>query len=151
MHNDIDLQETQEWREAFASLVAQAGPDRARFILDELNIQGNGLRLGWRPSAVTPYVNTIGVEQQPVFPGDLDLEQQLASLMRWDALTMVVRANRLTGELGGHIASYASAADLFEVGFNLFKPLIFSWNQSGLGVFVYNYSLRASIAHAHRL
>ncbi|MFZ9244359.1 MAG: pyruvate dehydrogenase (acetyl-transferring), homodimeric type, partial [Burkholderiaceae bacterium] len=120
MQNDIDLQETQEWREAFASLVAQAGPDRARFILDELSSQANGLRLGWRPSAVTPYVNTISVDEQPVFPGDLDLEQQLASLMRWNALAMVVRANRLTGELGGHIASYASAADLFEVGFNHF-------------------------------
>jgi len=145
MHNDIDLQETQEWREAFASLVAQAGPDRARFILDELNIQGNGLRLGWRPSAVTPYVNTIGVEQQPVFPGDLDLEQQLASLMRWNALAMVVRANRLTGELGGHIASYASAADLFEVGFNHFwragqqGDLVFMQAHSAPGVYARAY------------
>ena len=145
MHNDIDLQETQEWREAFASLVAQAGPDRARFILDELNSQGNGLRLGWRPSAVTPYVNTIGVEQQPVFPGDLDLEQQLASLMRWNALAMVVRANRLTGELGGHIASYASAADLFEVGFNHFwragqqGDLVFMQAHSAPGVYARAY------------
>jgi len=145
MHNDIDLQETQEWREAFASLVAQAGPDRARFILDELNIQGNGLRLGWRPSAVTPYVNTIGVEQQPVFPGDLDLEQQLAGLMRWNALAMVVRANRLTGELGGHIASYASAADLFEVGFNHFwragqqGDLVFMQAHSAPGVYARAY------------
>ncbi len=141
MHNDIDLQETQEWREAFASLVAHAGPDRARFILEELNSQANGLRLGWRPSVVTPYVNTIGVDQQPAFPGDLDLEQQLASLMRWNALAMVVRANRLTGELGGHIASYASAADLFEVGFNHFwragqqGDLVFMQAHSAPGVY----------------
>ncbi len=145
MQNDIDLQETQEWREAFASLVAQAGPDRARFILDELSSQANGLRLGWRPSAVTPYVNTISVDEQPVFPGDLDLEQQLASLMRWNALAMVVRANRLTGELGGHIASYASAADLFEVGFNHFwragrqGDLVFMQAHSAPGVYARAY------------
>ncbi|MFZ9671150.1 MAG: pyruvate dehydrogenase (acetyl-transferring), homodimeric type, partial [Burkholderiaceae bacterium] len=145
MQNDIDLQETQEWREAFASLVAQAGPDRARFILDELKSQANDLRLGWRPSAVTPYVNTIGVDEQPVFPGDLDLEQQLASLMRWNALAMVVRANRLTGELGGHIASYASAADLFEVGFNHFwragrqGDLVFMQAHSAPGVYARAY------------
>ena len=145
MHNDIDLQETQEWRDAFAGLVAQAGPDRARFILDELNSQANGLRLGWRPSAVTPYVNTIAVEHQPVFPGDLDLEEQLASLMRWNALAMVVRANRLTGELGGHIASYASAADLFEVGFNHFwragrqGDLVFMQAHSAPGVYARAY------------
>jgi pyruvate dehydrogenase E1 component len=145
MQNDIDLQETQEWREAFASLVAQAGPDRARFILDELAQQAHGLRLGWRPSAVTPYVNTVGVEQQPAFPGDLDLEQQLASLMRWNALAMVVRANRLSGELGGHIASYASAADLFEVGFNHFwragrqGDLVFMQAHSAPGVYARAY------------
>jgi pyruvate dehydrogenase E1 component len=145
MQNDIDLQETEEWREAFASLVAQAGPNRARFILDELNSQANGLRLGWRPSAVTPYVNTIGVDEQPVFPGDLDLEQDLASLMRWNALAMVVRANRLSGELGGHIASYASAADLFEVGFNHFwragrqGDLVFMQAHSAPGVYARAY------------
>ncbi len=145
MQKDIDLQETQEWREAFTSLVAQAGPDRARFILDELNQQANAHRLGWRPSAVTPYVNTVGVDEQPVFPGDLDLEQQLASLMRWNALAMVVRANRLTGELGGHIASYASAADLFEVGFNHFwrtgrqGDLVFMQAHSAPGVYARAY------------
>jgi pyruvate dehydrogenase E1 component len=77
-------------------------------------------RVGWQPELATPYINTIGVEQQPVFPGDLALEERLASLMRWNALAMVVRANQAYGELGGHIASYASAADLFEVGFNHF-------------------------------
>ncbi len=141
MKNDLDLQETQEWREAFTSLVTHAGPERARFILDELAGQANALRLGWRPSAITPYVNTIGVEEQPDFPGDLDLEQRLASLMRWNALAMVVRANRLTGELGGHIASYASAADLFEVGFNHFwragrqGDLVFMQAHSAPGVY----------------
>jgi pyruvate dehydrogenase E1 component len=76
--------------------------------------------VGWQPERNTPYVNTIAAESQPVFPGDLALEERLASLMRWNALAMVVRANKAHGELGGHIASYASAADLFEVGFNHF-------------------------------
>src|SRR5699024_9678026 len=77
--------------------------------------------LAWRPPLNTPYVNTVHVSHQPDFPGGetaLRLEERLASIIRWNALAMVVRANRSYGELGGHIASYASAADLFEVGFN---------------------------------
>ena len=77
-------------------------------------------RMGWQPELNTPYVNTIAVEDQSPFPGDLAIEERLASLMRWNALAMVVRANQAYGELGGHIASYASAADLFETGFNHF-------------------------------
>ena len=117
---DADPQETAEWRDAFAALVAVQGPERARFILDELARAAHAGRVGWRPELNTPYVNTIGAAQQPVFPGDLAVEERLASLMRWNALAMVVRANQAYGELGGHIASYASAADLFEVGFNHF-------------------------------
>src|SRR6185369_6280865 len=80
--------------------------------------------LHWQPSLVTPYVNSIALEDQPPFPGDLAMEQRLSAIMRWNALAMVMRANRAESggstELGGHIASYASAADLFEVGFNHF-------------------------------
>ncbi|MES2481922.1 MAG: alpha-ketoglutarate dehydrogenase [Pseudomonadota bacterium] len=117
---DLDPQETAEWREALSALVAAHGPDRARFILDEIAVIGRSPQVGWSPELVTPYVNTIPVERQPVFPGDLAIEERLASLMRWNALAMVARANAAYGELGGHIASYASAADLFEVGFNHF-------------------------------
>jgi pyruvate dehydrogenase E1 component len=117
---DTDAQETAEWREALASLVAAHGPARARFILDELAAMARSPRIGWSPELVTPYVNTIAVDRQPAFPGDLAIEERLASLMRWNALAMVARANGAYGELGGHIASYASAADLFEVGFNHF-------------------------------
>ncbi|NKE68171.1 alpha-ketoglutarate dehydrogenase [Ramlibacter sp. RBP-2] len=117
---DIDPVETAEWRDAFLSLVAAHGPARARFILDQLAVLARGPHIGWSPELVTPYVNTIAVDQQPAFPGDLALEEKLASLMRWNALAMVARANMAYGELGGHIASYASAADLFEVGFNHF-------------------------------
>ena len=117
---DSDPAETQEWREALLSLHAAAGPERTREMLNMLSDMGRDPSIAWRPSLKTPYVNTIAVDQQPAFPGDLALEERLASLMRWNALAMVVRANEAYGELGGHIASYASAADLFEVGFNHF-------------------------------
>ena len=119
-HGDIDPAETAEWRDAFLALVATHGPQRARFILDQLAVVARGPMVGWSPELVTPYVNTVPVERQPAFPGDLAIEEKLASIMRWNALAMVVRANTAYGELGGHIASYASAADLFEVGFNHF-------------------------------
>ncbi|VVP81939.1 Pyruvate dehydrogenase E1 component [Pseudomonas fluorescens] len=115
-----DHQEIAEWRDALLSVIAHGGADQARRILDRLVAVARESDLGWRPSHRTPYINTLGVEQQPVFPGDLAIEERLASIMRWNALAMVARANHAYGELGGHIASYASAADLFEVGFNHF-------------------------------
>ena len=117
---DSDPSETQEWRDALLSLAAAEGPARVRQILDELVRLARTQGIGWQPELNTPYINTIGVEAQPAFPGDLAVEERLASLMRWNALAMVVRANQAYGELGGHIASYASAADLFEMGFNHF-------------------------------
>ncbi len=117
---DPDPQETNEWREAFATLVDVHGAQRAGRILDELVRIARERRVDWRPELATPYVNTIDVADQPVFPGDLAIEERLASLMRWNALAMVARANQTYGDLGGHIASYASAADLFETGFNHF-------------------------------
>ncbi|MBI2772535.1 MAG: alpha-ketoglutarate dehydrogenase [Burkholderiales bacterium] len=119
-NGDIDPAETAEWRDALLSLVAAHGPARARFILDEIAALARSPQVGWSPELVTPYVNSIAVDQQPAFPGDLAIEERLGSLMRWNALAMVARANAAYGELGGHIASYASAADLFEVGFNHF-------------------------------
>ena len=119
-HTALDQVEQDEWRDALASLVANAGPERARQILDLLAREGSAAHIDWKPRHGTPYINSISVEQQPAFPGDLATEERLASLVRWNALAMVVRANQAYGELGGHIASYASAADLFEVGFNHF-------------------------------
>ena len=122
--HDPDPQETAEWREAFEALADTQGAERARQMLDQLGRVARARRIGWKPELCTPYVNTIHVNEQPVFPGDLALEERLASLMRWNALAMVVRANQAesggSSELGGHIASYASAADLFETGFNHF-------------------------------
>ena len=117
---DTDPDETQEWRDAFESLLGSQGPQRARFVLDELVRLARAHQVEWQPELCTPYVNSISVERQPPYPGDLAIEERLAALMRWNALVMVVRANQAYGELGGHVASYASAADLFETGFNHF-------------------------------
>ena len=120
---DVDTDaalERQEWCDALRSLAAQCGSERAREMLDLLSSIGRDPAIGWQPQHGTPYVNTVPVDRQPVFPGDLAIEERLASIMRWNALAMVARANAAYGELGGHIASYASAADLFEVGFNHF-------------------------------
>ena len=117
---DSDPEETAEWLEALDAVVAHVGTDRAQYLFDRL--AGHALTLGVESARarVTPYTNTIPVEQQPRYPGNLELEERLAAALRWNALAMVVRANKAYGELGGHIASYASAADLFEVGFNHF-------------------------------
>jgi pyruvate dehydrogenase E1 component len=117
---DSDPAETREWLEALATLVREGGAARARFVLGALQDEARRHSLAWQPQRQTPYVNTIGLHEQAAFPGNLEIEQRLAALMRWNALAMVVRANARQGELGGHIASYASAADLFEVGFNHF-------------------------------
>jgi len=119
-HIDTDPAETAEWNEAFMDLLSSGDSERAKFILDNLVKLANKNQINWVPDLVTPYINSIPIDEQPEFPGDLAMEEKLASLMRWNALAMVAKANEAYGELGGHIASYASAADLFEVGFNHF-------------------------------
>lgn len=117
---DADPVETAEWREAFVALLHTHGPERARWMLHELARLARAQHIGWQPELATPYANTVPVDRQPPFPGDLAIEERIGALMRWNALAMVVRANQAYGELGGHIASYASAADLFETGFHHF-------------------------------
>ena len=120
---DTDTQETEEWIASLRSVLEHSGPERARFLLTKLTAAAREAGLDWRDARITPYVNTIRVQDEPAYPGGSDalaIEEKLAGIMRWNALAMVVRANRAYGELGGHIASYASAADLFEVGFNHF-------------------------------
>jgi pyruvate dehydrogenase E1 component len=132
---DIDPAETVEWTDAFAALVTAQGPGRARFVLDQLVRAAHTAQIAWSPELATPYVNSIAVDQQGSFPGDLAMEEKLASLMRWNALAMVAKANAEYGELGGHIASYASAADLFEVGFNHFFQARHDTNRGDLVFF----------------
>lgn len=120
---DIDESETAEWIAALESVLATSGPERAHFLLSQLAAAAREAGLKWRDSRITPYVNTIRPQEEPPYPGGSDalaIEEKIAGILRWNALAMVVRANRAYGELGGHIASYASAADLFEVGFNHF-------------------------------
>ena len=138
---DSDPQESAEWHDSFRAVLQAAGPERVRELMDMLSALARDPSVAWQPVRGTPYVNSIPSSQQPVFPGDLAIEERLASLMRWNALAMVVRANQAYGELGGHISSYASAADLFEVGFNHFfragdhADLVFFQPHSAPGVY----------------
>ena len=117
---DIDPAETQEWLESLRAVLERDGPDRARFLLDHL--LGEAWRSGVKyPRGVTtPYVNTIPPEEEETRPGDGELERRIKSLVRWNAAAMVVRANKQYAGLGGHIGTFASAANLYEVGFNHF-------------------------------
>src|SRR5216117_3408000 len=117
---DIDPQETQEWIESLDALVKQAGGDLARFILFKLLKRARQLRVGLPPLTQTRYINTISPEQEPYFPGDEAMELRIRRLIRWNAVAMVVRANHHYEGIGGHLATYASAASLYEVGFNHF-------------------------------
>jgi pyruvate dehydrogenase E1 component len=120
VRKDFDVQETEEWLEALDSVLNARGPDRVRFLLNRLIQRSyqSGIRLPF--TANTPYVNTIPVEKQPVYPGDRKIERRIKSLIRWNAMAMVVRANKHYPGIGGHISTYASAATLYEVGFNHF-------------------------------
>ena len=116
---DIDPQETREWLDALDGVLEAEGPDRAHFLIEQLidKARRSGAYLPF--SANTAYINTIPVDKQVRMPGDQNLEHRIRSIMRWNAMAMVVRANKHTN-VGGHIASYASAATLYDVGFNHF-------------------------------
>ncbi len=118
LNHDSDPQETAEWLESLNSVMELEGPGRARFLLDRLVEAG---RRGGAPVALnvnTPYLNTIPVEQQPPYPGDRAMERRIRSIIRWNAMAMVVRANKHYEGIGGHISTYASAATLIETAFN---------------------------------
>jgi pyruvate dehydrogenase E1 component len=117
---DIDPAETQEWLDSLDGVVAQAGPERARFIVYKLLKRARQLQVGLPPLVQTRYVNTISTEQEPNFPGDEKMEHRIRQIIRWNALAMVLRANTRFDGIGGHLSTYASAASLYEVGFNHF-------------------------------
>jgi pyruvate dehydrogenase E1 component len=117
---DIDAAETSEWLEAVDAVVAQDGTDRARQILERVVERAQRAGTGPIESLNTPYVNTIPPDREAQLPGDPAIERRLRSIVRWNAMAMVVRANKLSSELGGHIATYQSIATLYEVGFNHF-------------------------------
>ncbi len=118
--SDIDLQETREWKDALAEVIERDGPARAHFLIEALveKARRTGAYLPF--NATTAYINTIPPHQEARRAGDPSLERRIKSIIRWNAMAMVVKANRKGGGLGGHIASYQSVANLFEVGFNHF-------------------------------
>jgi pyruvate dehydrogenase E1 component len=115
-----DSSEIQEWLESLDSVLQSSGPDVASYILERLRAHAKVVGVEIPFTANTPFVNTIPHRMQPEFPGDQQLERRIKSLVRWNALAMVVRANREEHNIGGHISTYASAATLYEIGFNHF-------------------------------
>ncbi len=118
--DDLNPLETGEWIEALDEIIDQEGPDRATYLLERLMERASNLGvqppLRWN----TPYINTIKPEEEVAYPGDRFLERRIKSLVRWNAVAMVVRANKYDANIGGHLATYASLATLVEVGFNHF-------------------------------
>jgi pyruvate dehydrogenase E1 component len=117
---DIDPQETAEWIDSFDSVVDAQGRPRARFLLMKLLERARSLQVDFPATVSTPYVNTIPRDQEPWFPGDEYLERRIRAYIRWNAAVMVTRANHRSEGIGGHLATYASSASLYEVGFNHF-------------------------------
>src|SRR5271165_5635167 len=117
---DVNPQETTEWMESLESVIDEEGVERASYLLDRLTERAaiHGIRKA--PSLVTPYINTIPVEEEVPYPGDRKIERRIKSLIRWNAMAMVVRANKSDAGIGGHISTFSSLATLQEVGFNHF-------------------------------
>jgi pyruvate dehydrogenase E1 component len=130
---DIDPVETQEWLDSLDGVVEDVGPDRARFIIYKLLKRARQLQVGLPSLTQTRYINTISPEQEPYFPGDEAMELRIRRMIRWNALAMVLRANTTYDGIGGHLSTYASAASLYEVGFNHF----FRGSDDGVGDQIY--------------
>ena len=116
---DTDPQETQEWQDALTGVIEHEGTDRAHFLIEQMIAQAREEGIDIPYSATTEYINTIPADRQPKYPGDADIEIRIRNYIRWNAMAMVVRANR-DSNVGGHIASFASSAALYDVGFNWF-------------------------------
>ena len=117
---DLDPVETREWLESIDSVLKTHGPERAHYLLERLidYTRRSGAYLPFKPN--TAYVNTIPTGRQPDYPGNRALERRIEAYIRWNALAMVLQANKVSSEYGGHLSSYASSATLYEVGFNHF-------------------------------
>lgn len=117
---ETDIQETQEWIDALSSLVEYEGVEKAQAVIQQLSEHAANLGVNAGATLETPYKNTISVSAQPEYPGNVEIEKKILSLLRWNSIAIVVRAVRKNSGIGGHIATYASAAALYEVGFNHF-------------------------------
>ena len=146
---DPDPQETKEWTDALDSVITQEGPKRAHYLIEKLIGQAREDGIDLPYSANTEYINTIPADQQPKYPGNADMEIKIHSYIRWNAMAMVVRANKETN-VGGHIASFASAAALYDVGFSHFWNAP-SANHGGDLIFFQGHSVPGVYARAFML
>ena len=118
--NAAEALETRDWLEALDDVLTTRGPERTRQLLHALQIRAQKAGVTLPVTSETPYVNTIPLATQPLYPGSRKIERRIKSILRWNAMAMVVRANRESAGIGGHISSFASCATLYEVGFNHF-------------------------------
>ena len=117
---DIDAAETEEWLSSLDYVLKSKGPDRVRFLIEQLRDRAAKEGIQSPDDTNTPYINTIPKKDQPAFPGNRDIERRIKSIVRWNAMAMVVRANKRPGGVGGHISTFASSATLYEIAFNHF-------------------------------
>jgi pyruvate dehydrogenase E1 component len=117
---EVDIEETQEWLGALSSVVKYEGNDRAQFILTQLLNHAEALGISAAAGINTPYINTISEQNETAMPDDGELLEKITNIMRWNAMAMVMYGGKVDSSLGGHIASYAGAATLYEIGFNYF-------------------------------
>src|SRR5690349_16725010 len=145
---EVDPQETREWLEALDAVVASDGPQRAQFLLERVVGHAQLTGAAPAPAGTTPYLNTIPPQDEPAHPVDEALERRVRSIVRWNAIATILNANKTSSELGGHIASYQSAAVLYETGFNHFwhapsdkhgGDLVFMQGHSSPGVYARAY------------
>jgi len=145
---DLDPEETREWLESLQAVIEREGPQRAHYLLEHLvdYTRRSGGHLPY--DATTAYINTIPAQLGARHPGNTELEYRIRSIIRWNAMAMVVRASKRGGELGGHIASFASAATLYDIGFNHFfrgpdhpggGDLVFIQGHSSPGIYARSY------------
>ena len=137
----MDPQEIEEWIQSLEGVVQREGKEGAKEILESIEQRAKELRILYETLPYSLYRNTVALEEQGIYPGDLEIEEKITAILRWNALAMVMRANEKYGEVGGHIASYASCAEIFEVGFNHFfkggdnADLVFYQPHSSTGVY----------------
>lgn len=148
MLDDTDPLETREWLDALDGVIRESGGDRARFLIDQISKQAADSGVGLPMAITTPFRNTISPAEQRPMPGDLFMERRIRSLIRWNALAMVMRANDNDEGLGGHISSFSSSATLYDVGFNYFfrgtddghpGDLVFYQGHSAPGIYARSY------------
>ena len=137
----MDPDEIHDWIQSLDGVVQRSGKEGAKEILEAIEQRAKELRVLYEPLPYSPYRNTISLEEQGIYPGNLAIEEKITAILRWNALVMVMRANEKYNEVGGHIASYASCAEIFEVGFNHFfkggdnADLVFYQPHSSTGVY----------------